>query len=556
MAKLFWQSLKATPIIIAASLLAANGAIAQTATTEVNKSSSVDETLETINNYQEDNSSSSMSQVTNVNQLRDVSPTDWAYEALRSLVDRYGCIAGFPNQTYRGSQPLSRYEFAAGLNSCLNQIERLIASSESVVREDLDTINRLTQEFEAELATLGGRIDNIESRTAFLEDNQFSTTTKLEGEAIFAIADTFGGGTEAGGEDEDLESEPTFSNRVRLNFDSSFYGEDRLRIRLQSGNTADFGDVTGTNSARLGFDNNTENSVEIDDLYYRFPLTERVQAYVGANGLNIDDIFNTSNPQLASSGTGALTRFNRYNPLVIRGTEGAGVGANIDVIEDRLSVNALYLTDDGADPSEREGLTSGSFSAGGQVVFSPIENLELAATYVRDFKTSTENEDGEVDPIDFSESTVSGEAINPFGEFDTAADKVGLGASYNLGERFVISGFGGYAKVKQTEAGLGQDEDDLPDGEIWTWGATFSVLDLLKEGSALSIAGGQVPKFTTDIAGLAEDVDTSYLIEAQYKFPINDNILITPGAYVILNPNHDSGNDEIWAGVLRTTFEF
>ncbi|MEO1673411.1 MAG: hypothetical protein AAFR77_21980, partial [Cyanobacteria bacterium J06631_2] len=43
-----------------------------------------------------------MSQITNVQQLRDVAPTDWAYEALRSLVDRYGCISGFPNQTYRG----------------------------------------------------------------------------------------------------------------------------------------------------------------------------------------------------------------------------------------------------------------------------------------------------------------------------------------------------------------------------------------------------------------------------------------------------------------------
>jgi hypothetical protein len=549
MAKLFWQSLKATPIIIAASLLAANGAIAQTTTTEVNNSSSVDETLETINNYQKDNSSNSMSQVTNVNQLRDVSPTDWAYEALRSLVDRYGCIAGFPNQTYRGSQPLSRYEFAAGLNSCLNQIERLIASSESVVREDLDTINRLTQEFEAELATLGGRIDNIESRTAFLEDNQFSTTTKLEGEAIFAIADTFGGGTEDGGDDDDLESEPTFSNRVRLNFDSSFFGEDRLRVRLESGNNPDFGDVTGTDSARLGFDADSEGSVVIDDFFYRFPLTERVRAYVGTNGLDIDDIFNTSNPQLASSGTGALSRFNRYNPLVIRGTQGAGVGANIDVIEDRLSVNALYLTDDGgAVPEEREGLFNGSFSAGGQVVLSPIENLELAATYVRSFQTG--------DQVDLSGSTVSGAATQPFGEVDTAADKVGLGASYNLGERFVVSGFGGYAKAQQTEALAGQDEDDLPDGEIWTWGANFSVLDLVKEGSVLSIAGGQVPKFTTDIAGIDEDVDTSYLIEAQYKFPINDNILITPGAYVILNPNHDSGNDEIWAGVLRTTFEF
>ena len=139
-----------------------------------------------LNNVELD--SAGLSQVTNVNQLRDVSPADWAYEALRSLVDRYGCIAGFPNQTYRGNQALSRYEFAAGLNSCLNQIERLVASSEAVVREDLDTISRLTQEFEAELATLSGRVDDIESRTAFLEDNQFSTTTKLRGEVSFALS--------------------------------------------------------------------------------------------------------------------------------------------------------------------------------------------------------------------------------------------------------------------------------------------------------------------------------------------------------------------------------
>ena len=89
---------------------------------------------------------SDLGQVTNVQQLRDVAPTDWAYEALRSLVDRYSdarslapdgvlkdtashnagshrCISGFPDNTYRGNQPLSRYEFAAGLNSCLNQIE-------------------------------------------------------------------------------------------------------------------------------------------------------------------------------------------------------------------------------------------------------------------------------------------------------------------------------------------------------------------------------------------------------------------------------------------------
>ena len=69
-----------------------------------------------------------LEQVTNVSQLRDVSPGDWAFEALRSLVERYGCIAGYPDGTYRGNRAMSRYEFAAGLNACLQQIERLLGS--------------------------------------------------------------------------------------------------------------------------------------------------------------------------------------------------------------------------------------------------------------------------------------------------------------------------------------------------------------------------------------------------------------------------------------------
>jgi uncharacterized protein with NRDE domain len=55
--------------------------------------------------------------VTSVSQLSDVKPTDWAFTALQSLVERYGCIAGYPDSTFRGRQATSRYEFAAGLNA-------------------------------------------------------------------------------------------------------------------------------------------------------------------------------------------------------------------------------------------------------------------------------------------------------------------------------------------------------------------------------------------------------------------------------------------------------
>ena len=550
MNKLFWHSLIVAPAVIAASLLTANGAYAQTAqNTETTNNGSVDNTLEQINNYQIQRNSDSLSQVTNVNQLRDVQPTDWAYEALRSLVDRYGCIAGFPNQTYRGSQALSRYEFAAGLNSCLNQIERLIASSESVVREDVETMNRLAQEFEAELATLGGRVDEIESRTATLEDNQFSTTAKLKGEAIFALANVWGGdqaaqpgGTFTPNNAPDLDSEVTFSNRVRLNFDSSFYGEDRLRVRLSSGNVPRFTDVTGTNSTRLGFDFNNGNEVEIEDLHYRFPTGDRVEWYVGTQGLNLNDVLYTSNPLLKSSGTGALSRFNRRDPVVLRSdAEGAGAGLTLDIVEDTFSISGVYLADDGDafSPDQGQGIFNGSNSIGGQLVWSPNEDLNLAATYVRSYT---------VGGGDFSGGTSSGVVSNPFGADNTNANRVGLGVDYTFRERFVIAGWGSYADAKSIDRDLS--------GDVWSWNANFSILDLGKEGAVLAVAGGRLPKFTTSDAGLAEDGDTSHLVELLYKYPINDNILLTPGGYVVFNPNNISDNDTQYVGVIRTTFTF
>ncbi|MGL5064872.1 MAG: iron uptake porin, partial [Microcoleus sp.] len=83
--------------------------------------------------------SGAMSQVTSVSQLSDVQPTDWAFQALQSLVERYGCIVGYPDGTYRGNRALTRYEFAAGVNACLDQVTKLIGASTAnfVTKDDL-----------------------------------------------------------------------------------------------------------------------------------------------------------------------------------------------------------------------------------------------------------------------------------------------------------------------------------------------------------------------------------------------------------------------------------
>ncbi|MEM7760712.1 MAG: iron uptake porin [Cyanobacteria bacterium P01_A01_bin.40] len=541
MAKLFWQTLKVAPVVFAASLFAASGASAEQVS---GNQQGVEQTLEQINNYRQLGQNNSQSQVTNVNQLRDVSPTDWAYEALRSLVDRYGCIAGFPNQTYRGSQPLTRYEFAAGLNSCLNQIERLIASQGSVSQEDLDTLNRLSQEFEAELATVGGRVDELESRAAVLEDNQFSTTTKLNGEVIFAVIDSF---SDVDGQDDPTET--TFSDRVRLNFDSSFTGKDRLRTRLEAGNVIEFDEEIGEggiglDSARLGFDANNDNDIEINDLYYRTRLfDDKITLYAGTEGLDINNIFDVHNPVLASSGTGALSRFSRRNPIIYRagGSEGSGIGGSVKFLDDKVTVTALYLTEDGEsnEPDEGEGIFNGSFTTGAQIEFDPIENLSVGLVYLRSFQTEED--------VNLTGSTGSELAEEPFGDVDTSADQFGLSSSFDVGRfNFTLNG----AVSLADELG-GADNS----ATLYTVFGSVSFLDLVKEGSALSVGGGVVPTVVENDSPLGEDDETPFLVEALYKYPVNDNILITPGAYVLVNPD---GNDDdaIVVGVVRTTFKF
>ena len=148
-----------------------------------------------VADYASSSSGSSLEQVTSITQFSDVYPTDWAYQALSNLIERYGCVAGYPNGTYRGNRAMTRFEAAALLNACLDR-----------VTEVTDELKRLMKEFEKELAILKGRVDGLEARVGELEATQFSTTTKLKGKTTFVI-----GGTSAGGDSTDARPSTTTS---------------------------------------------------------------------------------------------------------------------------------------------------------------------------------------------------------------------------------------------------------------------------------------------------------------------------------------------------------
>jgi S-layer homology domain len=81
-----------------------------------------------------------------------------------------GCLSGYPDGTFQGDRPLTRYEFAAGLNACLEQIERKIRlnSSNLATKEDFETLIQRQRELNQELHQLNERTsDPSLNKTSF-----------------------------------------------------------------------------------------------------------------------------------------------------------------------------------------------------------------------------------------------------------------------------------------------------------------------------------------------------------------------------------------------------
>lgn len=539
MKKAFWNILKVTPAI-ALTLVAGNSAFAGEANEKVTGVSQLSQ-------------ETSLGQVTSVSQFSDVQPTDWAFQALQSLVERYGCTAGYPNGTFRGNRALSRYEFAAGLNACLDRVNELIATAtaDMVSKQDLATLQRLQEEYSAELATLRGRVDALEARTSELEANQFSTTTKLKGEAIFTASQAFGDKiadtTASTTDNANLDSNTTFGNRVRLSLESSFMGTDKLQTRLNAGNIANNSTVTGTNMTRLGHDGNTGNVISIDKLNYAFNLSDKINVKVDAVGGELNENVDVFNPDFRSSGTGSLSRYGRFSPIYRLARDGAGITFNLKP-SDKLTFSAAYFArgaNNAANPAANNGLFDGSNSIFGQIAFKPNPAINIGLTYAHSYQVGAPNLFGD---------TGSNLANNlGFGAANRSeSNNYGVQLSLQPSSKLVLGGWAGYTTAS-TLVGTPSS------AETWYWAGTLAVRDFGREGNTLGLIFGQPPKVTSQKVGAAPSTSesgTSYHLEGLYKMKLNDNILVTPGLLVIFNPENNDTNKTEYVGTLRTTFSF
>ncbi|MEZ2317657.1 MAG: iron uptake porin [Microcoleus sp.] len=514
--------------------------------------------LEQINQYSAEgtDSENAAAQVTSVSQLSDVRPTDWAFQALQSLVERYGCIAGYPDGTFRGNRAMTRYEFAAGLNACLDKVNELIrgGSRGLATKEDLASVQKLQEEFAAELATLRGRVDALEARTAELEANQFSTTTKLNGEVIFALTG-IARGEDANGRDADKTT--AFGSRVRLNFDTSFTGKDLLRTRLQVLNLGSFStNNTKTAEGELRFNagpfGTASNTVGLDALFYQFPLGKSTTVILEANAGAADDFTNTVNPYFdGDGGSGALSNFGTRNPIYYL-TAGTGIALRHQ-FGDKLELSLGYLAGNAANPTKGNGLFNGSYGGLAQLTFKPTSSIALGLTYLNSYNfvtgtgSNASNFPARLSYFGLDDGTVP-----------VSSNSYGLQASWKVNRGLAVGGWAGYTNQRilsnlATPTGSVQRGDQ----KIWNWAVTLAFPDLLKEGNVAGFLVGMEPRVTSSTnRTLPEDKDTSLHIEGFYQFKLSDNISITPGLIWLTAPDHNKNNSDLLIGVVRTTFTF
>ena len=98
-----------------------------------------------------------------MNPFMDVPASHWAYDAVAQLAAR-GVISGYPDGTYKGAQPATRYEMASALARALAKVDMEKAS-----KQDVEMLKKLIVEFKDELDALGVKVDKLDDRVKVLE---------------------------------------------------------------------------------------------------------------------------------------------------------------------------------------------------------------------------------------------------------------------------------------------------------------------------------------------------------------------------------------------------
>ncbi len=217
-------------------------------------------------------------------------PTDiFAFDAVAELAAK-GIIEGYPDGTFKGDRAMTRYEMAMVVARILARIEAIkippppAALPPGVAPADLAAVQRLVNEFRAELAAQGVRVTAVEEELAALRARL--SNVKFTGDAQFRtnLSPTSPANTGTG--------IPSVFLRNRLQFEGRATSNVTAVARIITGNTSSSRfsfSQTNANSA-LGEVNFDKSYIDVDPLYglsFRLGRQYYTLAPVGLQGYGL-----------------------------------------------------------------------------------------------------------------------------------------------------------------------------------------------------------------------------------------------------------------------------
>ena len=437
--------------------------------------------------------------------------------------------------------PLSRMAMAAWLRRCLNAAALPMAEAE-----------RLRQEYAAELAALQFRVDALNSQSSTLEAQRFSTTTTLRGTTTMVV----GGNAFFGTQDSTLTTTQATYGAGVVNYDqklilnTSFTGQDLLKIRLRAGNfdsarnSFGGGGPSRLSELEVAFqEGRTPNLLGINRAYYQFPLGSNLRATVG--GRVNQSVMLGIRPTVYPDDT-VLDLFTQG------GASGAyssnlGVGAGLIWSQAGLRLSGQYIAGNGQNGDSSRGGVFGANAGSSTTVQIGYQGsnwrLAAAAAWI-------ENGFG---IIDYGSPFVLSSYENP-----------GLTSSYALSGTWQPQRSGWWPSIS---AGWGlnhthYDPQVRSTGLVSTsqsWTLALQWEDVLLQGNAMGGAIGQ-PIVATALVGGATPNDSSFVAEWWYQARITDAITMTPALFWLSRPlgaDTPAGTALAQLGLLlKTTLHF
>ena len=414
---------------------------------------------------------------------------------------------------------------AAQASDVIN-VEEMNSYSNSNTKSSRIDSKTFINEVSEDIATLNGRVDGLEARQNNFEAGSFSDTTTLDGKAVMWIGGVDGGDTIGG--TQSTQTGYTYT----MNLNTSFTGDDNLYVRLKSGENGAQWAIKSTYHIET---KDTSDSLNVDKMWYTFPLGDSVTAFAGPR---IENYYMYITPSIYQPG--ALKSMKLGGNSNFGASTDVGFGFKYETDAGfGIASNIVTKNADGGSPAYKSGvLGKHDVRKWDTQVAYTTDRWHVSATLsdAQNWTSQSYNATTLGAGMKGSDGDTTGYALRGYWmpeESGSAVPEISVGYDTKTADK--------------AAAGAAKEADSYFVGFTWK--------DMIQADDRIGVAFTQPLKQTACNGTCSSTEVDPFVWEAYYAFKPNDSMEVRPAVFGGTDVLADTA-DDIFGVLLTTTFKF